>query len=879
MNQDTRRLEAIPLDWNALSEQQRNAVEASSRWLVDALGSIPQLKDRPEQFRQSGPVLDSNRRSQLGFIDGDRGMGKSSVLLTLQALTTEDDFFVEDNAKNRADKANKILTAVDRDRYPSTMKLHDGQRRRNVVWLETLDMEPLSKGVNLFAAILARIEQELDIRLNELPPMAAALAEPDGYAGAADKLRQLQNDVAIVWDRKEGGVYEGDPSTRALWVNQAEKAGLEMNQRIGQVLEAMARARWNRKDENPLFVLPVDDFDLAPCHCLELLRLIRMITTPRLFFLVAGNTRIAEAVLKLRTEGDLLSLTDGKPLDSDEVRGNAAEIAANNMRKLLPPVQRVCLAEFRIDEALRIGENTPEGSLLENLKKVSFEVNQTPTGANTMSLAEFIALDKYQHKDQYLVIADWLGGTPRQALDYAGILSQLAENITKNNHQGKLDEQSKDELDNLLLIELVKEIRRQALEEWRISYAQRERLAEMLNTSVNISLNLESHLRVWTKPTQQELKPFEHGKLIYYIADDIRVSIIDEDATVSRVNNIYINDTRVDRDLYVNTDSAANRQAKKGEKLIDIPRRLSTGLLFIHDFAVSLRGGYLQHSPLTLSPEIFSVKMAAMWGVDDSNPIAAIWNPTQWWTFRDNERFKKHWRLHVAQCEGQYGSAWLAAILEVILNKECQPGLSGLTTERLNSLLKELVDEKPTRTARQVLREGTLYTIALLFAPEFKSGLDASKFREIGFFEAIGGYTKNRIREARTYLWQQAWKQDTLNTPQKFALCAAIAPGLLLKSTMEQIGIISKRERLDVDDFPQILKAPKSTSEISHEWEQFKTFQSTFLSNCENEDAALEIKELIRRAEDSYNSLKDSYFNLFFPDFVPTEEDIKRVQQ
>ncbi len=109
MNQDTRRLEAIPLDWNALSEQQRNAVEASSRWLVDALGSIPQLKDRPEQFRQSGPVLDSNRRSQLGFIDGDRGMGKSSVLLTLQALTTEDDFFVEDNAKNRADKANKIL--------------------------------------------------------------------------------------------------------------------------------------------------------------------------------------------------------------------------------------------------------------------------------------------------------------------------------------------------------------------------------------------------------------------------------------------------------------------------------------------------------------------------------------------------------------------------------------------------------------------------------------------------------------------------------------------------------------------------------------------------------------------------------------------------
>jgi len=395
MSQDTRRLEAIPLSWDALSEQQRNAVETASGWLVDALGSIPPLKNRADEFHKSGLVLDRNRRSQIGFIDGDRGMGKSSVLLTLKALTTEEDYFVEDNSKNRADKdkADKILAAGDRDRYPNTMKLRDDERH-NVVWLETLDMEPLSKGANLFAAILARIENELDNRLNELPPMVAALAEPDGYASAADKLRQLQNDVAIVWDRKDGGVYEGDPTTRALWVNQAEKAGLEMNQRIGQVLEVLARIRRNRRDENPLYVLPVDDFDLAPCHCLELLRLIRMITTPRLFFLVAGNTRIAEAVLKLRTEGDLLSLTGDKPFSFDEARECAAEIAANNMRKLLPPGQRFRLAEVRVNEVLKMGKNTSEGSLLENLEKVSFDMNQAPTGANKISLAEFIFLGK-----------------------------------------------------------------------------------------------------------------------------------------------------------------------------------------------------------------------------------------------------------------------------------------------------------------------------------------------------------------------------------------------------------------------------------------------------------------------------------------------------
>ena len=357
------------------------------------------------------------------------------------------------------------------------------------------------------------------------------------------------------------------------------------------------------------------------------------------------------------------------------------------------------------------------------------------------------------------------------------------------------------------------------------------------------------------------------------------MSIIDEDATVSRVNNIYINDTRVDRDLYVNTDSAANRQAKKGEKLIDIPRRLSTGLLFIHDFAVSLRGGYLQHSPLTLSPEIFSVKMAAMWGVDDSNPIAAIWNPTQWWTFRDNERFKKHWRLHVAQCEGQYGSAWLAAILEVILNKECQPGLSGLTTERLNSLLKELVYEKPTRTARQVLRGGTLYTIALIFAPEFRSGLSVSDFQKTGLFEAIdeNDAIKNHIREARAHLWQQAWQQDALNTPQKFALCAAIAPGLLWKRIMELIKpMLIPLNMQSIAEIPNLLQAPKSATEAFTILKQLKEAR-TSISDDHNME---EFDEPMGKAEDAYEAMRTSHFFLLKDGaFVPTEEDIKRIQQ
>ena len=326
MSQDRRRLEAIPLAWASLTDIQKDAVESVSGWLLDALDAIPHTYTAADTRRSRHgiptPALDRKRRSQLAFIDGDRGTGKSSVLLTLMELTTAGEF------------PGTLPESVE--------ALH--QQRDRVVWPEVLDMEPLSQGTNLFAAILARIDQLLISRVEDTPPLAAVLRNQDGYADTATKLQQLQNDAAIVWERMDYGSHGGDPQARALWVMQAEKAGLEMHRRFGEVVDGVARTLQTRKSEPPLlFVLPVDDFDLAPAHCLQLLRLIRMVTTPGLFFLVAANTRIAEFVLKLKSEGELMKLAGSKASDTKDVFDHATEIAANNMRKLVPPGQQVRL--------------------------------------------------------------------------------------------------------------------------------------------------------------------------------------------------------------------------------------------------------------------------------------------------------------------------------------------------------------------------------------------------------------------------------------------------------------------------------------------------------------------------------------------------------
>jgi hypothetical protein len=359
-----RRPEALPLDWKLLSERQQRAVVDVSWLMLEALASLDQ-RPASNLAQMADPPLDPDRRSQIAFIDGDRGTGKTSVLLTLRRVTSEGIY------------AQPMPEPVERLRAAG----------RRIKWLETLDMEPLSHGTNLFAAILARVAATVDHDLVS-PPMATALTDSRlGFEKTSADLRQLQNDAAIVWDRMDVGAPDGDPQVRALWVNQAEKAALDLHGRLGRVMDGVAKLLSLASKQEMLFVLPVDDFDLSPGHCLELLRLIRMMTTPRLVFVVAGNIRMAETVLRLKSEGDLSALAGiGAPRANDLLE-RASEIAANNMRKLVPPGQRITLRELTRNEALNLGRETVGKTLREALMEVAFESNQAPPALPTVTLA------------------------------------------------------------------------------------------------------------------------------------------------------------------------------------------------------------------------------------------------------------------------------------------------------------------------------------------------------------------------------------------------------------------------------------------------------------------------------------------------------------
>ena len=1044
MSRSYRRLEALPLGWEALSDSQRDAVSSVASWLIDAIAAIPRARGESRGAPHQAPQLDRNRFSQIAFIDGDRGTGKSSVLLTLMDLTSAESFPLP---KGLADD------------HP--VRLLREQRRR-LVWLETLDMEPLSRGANLFAAILARIAQVFDGKLEDLPPIAAALGDPDGAADVAERFQQLQNDAAIVWERLDGGSQAGDPQTRALWVNQAERAGLDLNRRIGKVLDGVARTLGGRHGEDPMLVLPVDDFDLAPAHCLELLRLIRMIATPRLFFVVAGNIRIAESVLKLRSAGELARLAGFKKAYADEARERALEIAANNMRKLVPPGQRARLAELRLSQALSIGRDTDDKSLKERLEMLTFEANQAPTGAATLSLAKFLLLDDPAVSNGTSRI--WLAGTPRQVLDCREMLARIED--------AAIEKETKDERDDRLVGGVLEEIRRQILEDWRLSDDLRDRLAEVIDPSISISLDLEHYLRVererayapqdlgesdpdypvarqlssdpgesrpdrsssqpsttaregfdcfllhngkdksavralaealrarglsvWRDEEQLRpgspsrrflesgmrtsrsvaalvgadgLGPWEREEMQFLLLLAIKdgrpvIPVLLPDAPAApEMPSFLLNRTWVDLRSDSDPESAFDRlvwgisgglsdgvsltsqpqvtdrtdnralvgrknqdgefqygtlisypslsthvyvETPNRESRIELTRRLGAGLVFAHDLAASVWGGYLRHSPLTYRFNVAPL-VGARWEKRPDKDLLVVWTTPEWWTFRDYERFTGHWSLHLGQCEGQYGLAWMASILEVILDEPCKTGATGLTVKRLTGFLNRLAREHPNRTARRVLRQSALEAIARLLAPESVAGIEQSPFmvHKVGFRQAVlESDIGIRIREARARLLQMP-----LDTPQAAALYGTIAPQrswtrvramlpdvwsdlrrhypsgdyppTFPPKLVAEICAISKNKAKEAgsDDDPAERPQSSPTADISRVVGMFKSGPAFGLRDATRRELArresVRLDVLLALAQ---AASKDHPFNTLADGaFVPTEEDIKRL--
>ncbi len=358
------RPEASPIPYWKHHKRAKEALNFIIRVLNGAAGSVSGSK-----HVAGDPSIDTNRASRIVFISGEPGSGKSTLYLTLRAMLRSKEYSEGYEDQNVLDDLKKVR------------------------WLDALDLEVAGEeGENLLAAVLVRLFRELE--KSESSPIHSS------KCGEAIKdLEDLATDIGIAW---EGNLHARagtlDPDTFSAEVIRTQGARLRINERLKEALDTLAKNECYGCDQKTLFVLPVDDFYLKPTASLQLLRLLRMISIPRLFFLVMGDINTVEALFIEKSLADWTEVSGTRLFAArsdrlDQALTRARELRARYLRKLLPPLQRADIEAMDWFEALDFEldhSNASDDTLETLLDQVELDTPRGRSGKITETLHTFL---------------------------------------------------------------------------------------------------------------------------------------------------------------------------------------------------------------------------------------------------------------------------------------------------------------------------------------------------------------------------------------------------------------------------------------------------------------------------------------------------------
>lgn len=633
------RPEARPLDLEELSLSQ---LETLDRVVSSMKEAHDQLHSSERQ--ESAPKLDPKRSSRLYFVSGEPGIGKTTIYTTLRKLLAEERGTQNrggdklDAFRHEMDKRKKLKTDI-RD---NLLSLAGGVR-----WLEPLDLEPLSGSTNFLAAVLVRIERALEP--SRAPKGRAStgglLDRSPETRDAMAELNSFQNDLAMSWD---GNLQERathvEPDTYAAEVLRAERARLSVNQRLQGILSKLVPLGEEQRRKPPLFLLVVDDLYLNPASSIELLRLLRMISSPQLFVLLLGDYDLLEYLFYQQTLGDYIKLAGDAALNAfgddftEELKSRAWALAAGSLRKLLPPKQQTDLSTLWVDEALG-----------------------------------FRALDA-REKEEPVLLKDLLG----QLRIGQGIFAATVEELITASWQTRQGETKPDWgrhiYSGALLLEMPP---RHATDLW-MTLADKDKplpikdTVELLGDEFRSALNEQNRvdgpqkkkleLAVTRGNAQSIFEDYKlHTKLLSIRTDKIDISekkISDVRGSIHDTTTIYA-PARIEWSMQL-----SKNVDKNVDKELDLPPRLLGWLVVLHDVLVLSRPQNVLGGSLVSSNEKVSSNENLRWvrfswkenksGDNESrNSESLYWPAPEWSTFLEFDLLKWAWNNLVDESDGR----------------------------------------------------------------------------------------------------------------------------------------------------------------------------------------------------------------------------------
>jgi hypothetical protein len=315
-------LDTSPLDLDQLSDTELEHILAIEQRLAQAkqieVERSQELEDRFQRQASDKPYLANveERYARVLLVDGGRGTGKTSLLLTL-VRKWHADAGIGKKWADKDDYKQRLLGLPNAE-------LHTRTELVNFVRvIRILDFDPLPPEMPLLAGIIQAMRPLAD----QFDPPAALTDDPcdEGQPTLAELWYKLFRVAALGWSAipRPPGLIE-----QLLAREEQVKDWLQVADNWNSfVWEVLSRGKCLQKPDRlpkeAVFVIMIDDVDLQVTRVQELLPALRLLYHPRVFFIVAADKLHLIDMLKL----DFLGRQNQLARHPNAVTDSAIELA------------------------------------------------------------------------------------------------------------------------------------------------------------------------------------------------------------------------------------------------------------------------------------------------------------------------------------------------------------------------------------------------------------------------------------------------------------------------------------------------------------------------------------------------------------------------
>ncbi len=346
------RLEARVLPPEELTPGQREAALRVQGLINEMAGEAWPRREPSSGLEKLLPRIDEQRQARIVLIDGNRGSGKTSVLLTVLEFW------------------RRTLLEQPVNQFKGWAK-----PEQPVVPVGLLEMQPLPPSTKLLVYIASALFQVVDAIEESRQAVVEERRTPPWHPFQLEELGSRQQ-----WRRFFAAAARGwEGSVEQRGALDAEAYALELEHAERQRLDVISAFRWFMDDlvsdfkqwqglatRVPLFVVSLDDADLNPRSAVELLDLLRALYHPRLAFVLTGSSDLFVTMLRLQGLGAYLEPLRGIQLMDEahsEIETQAEWMAWRTYDKLVPDRHRceipLLVPEYRYGRVRDVFDRVP----------------------------------------------------------------------------------------------------------------------------------------------------------------------------------------------------------------------------------------------------------------------------------------------------------------------------------------------------------------------------------------------------------------------------------------------------------------------------------------------------------------------------------------